>query len=224
MMTQKIGVIHSYTAVRVGFEAMVQKPYWSAANIKDGLVLAKSRPASVVVLGVGDSVEALKSLRGLFGLPSLAPAPAVILYVPAATPAILAGAICYGAFDVIELAADCQVLLEAVLRIGRGDSPAPTSILRNIKVNLAINGRLEFTEGYLSPREHQVLKHVACGLSNLEISGMLSIARETVVAHVRSVMRKINVSDRTNAAIWAYENNVSTALKAPKPDLQASAS
>jgi DNA-binding NarL/FixJ family response regulator len=53
----------------------------------------------------------------------------------------------------------------------------------------------------LTQRETQVLRHVALGLSNDEIGCSLEISIETVQEHVQNILRKLAVSDRTQAAV-----------------------
>ena len=60
----------------------------------------------------------------------------------------------------------------------------------------------------LSPREIQVLRHLAEGASNPEISEALNISPHTVKSHVIHIFNKINVNDRTQAAVWAVQNKV----------------
>lgn len=55
----------------------------------------------------------------------------------------------------------------------------------------------------LSPRQTQVLSHVALCLSNPEIARSLGISRLTVNEHVKSLLRKLGVHDRTQLAVWA---------------------
>ena len=57
----------------------------------------------------------------------------------------------------------------------------------------------------LTPRENQVLSHVAFGLSNDEIARSLEISVETVKEHVQNLLRKLDVNDRTQAAVWAVK-------------------
>jgi DNA-binding CsgD family transcriptional regulator len=54
----------------------------------------------------------------------------------------------------------------------------------------------------LTPREREVLKLVARGFSNKEIADILSISPDTVKTHVRNIFSKLNVTDRTQAAVW----------------------
>ena len=60
----------------------------------------------------------------------------------------------------------------------------------------------------LTPRESQVLSHVAFGLSNDEIARSLQISVETVKEHVQNLLRKLAVRDRTQAAVWAVKVGV----------------
>jgi two-component system, NarL family, nitrate/nitrite response regulator NarL len=59
---------------------------------------------------------------------------------------------------------------------------------------------------HLSRRETEVLSHLAEGRSNKMIAEGLGIAETTVKVHLKSLLRKINVANRTQAAIWALAN------------------
>jgi DNA-binding NarL/FixJ family response regulator len=55
----------------------------------------------------------------------------------------------------------------------------------------------------LSPREMEILQHITRGLSNKEIAHQLRISHQTVKNHMTSILRKLNVEDRTQAAVYA---------------------
>ena len=55
----------------------------------------------------------------------------------------------------------------------------------------------------LSPREHEILAHIAQGASNKEIARALDIAETTVKIHVQHILRKLNLSSRVQAAVYA---------------------
>ncbi len=74
--------------------------------------------------------------------------------------------------------------------------------------SLAARGKGPALDAGLTPRESQVLAHVACGLSNDEISHTLGISVETVKEHVQNILRKLAVNDRTQAAGWAVRSGV----------------
>jgi two-component system nitrate/nitrite response regulator NarL len=67
----------------------------------------------------------------------------------------------------------------------------------------------------LSPREREILSHLTEGHSNKGIARILGITEATVKVHLKSLLRKIRVDNRTQAAIWALSNP-------PKPGAAAS--
>lgn len=60
----------------------------------------------------------------------------------------------------------------------------------------------------LTVQENLVLRHLVLGLENRLIAGGLQISVETVKQHVQSILRKTNASDRTQAAVTAYQHGV----------------
>jgi two-component system nitrate/nitrite response regulator NarL len=58
----------------------------------------------------------------------------------------------------------------------------------------------------LSPREREILSHLVEGHSNKGIARILGITEATVKVHLKSLLRKISVENRTQAAIWALSN------------------
>lgn len=60
----------------------------------------------------------------------------------------------------------------------------------------------------LTNRELEVLVQVANGMFNKEIATNLNISERTVKNHISNIFKKINVSDRTQAAVFAIKNNI----------------
>jgi two-component system nitrate/nitrite response regulator NarL len=65
---------------------------------------------------------------------------------------------------------------------------------------------------HLSPRETSILRCLARGASNKLIARDIQITEATVKVHVKAILRKIGVANRTQAAIWATTNAVQIAL------------
>ena len=71
-----------------------------------------------------------------------------------------------------------------------------------------VNDKVKKDENTLTARELEVLELIAQGLINKEIAKRLYISEKTVKNHISNIFRKINVSDRTQAAIYAFKHNI----------------
>lgn len=60
----------------------------------------------------------------------------------------------------------------------------------------------------LSPREIEILRNVACGLSNKQIARQLGVSDDTIKAHLKSAFEKLNVNDRSHAVALALERGI----------------
>jgi DNA-binding NarL/FixJ family response regulator len=76
-------------------------------------------------------------------------------------------------------------------------------LLRHFEQVAYVDGIYNDMFGPLSPREMEILQHIAKGLSNKEIAYHLGISRQTVKNHMTSILRKLAVNDRTQAALYA---------------------
>ena len=101
-----------------------------------------------------------------------------------------------------------SVLLDACRKAVEGESLWTTEMLRRVNVSIASLQLGKEQEVQLTSREIQVLTHMSDGATNKEIAAQLEISYETVKEHVQNVLRKIGVSDRTQAAVWAVRNRI----------------
>jgi DNA-binding NarL/FixJ family response regulator len=102
---------------------------------------------------------------------------------------------------------DSTVLKKAIFCVNRGESFIQPELTPILKVKMEEKESQTEDEDALTKREIEVLKLLAEGLFNKEIAYMLAISEKTVKNHVSNIFKKINVSDRTQAAVYAIKNN-----------------
>jgi len=93
-----------------------------------------------------------------------------------------------------------QTLVDALVRVHAGGRFLPPPVAR------ALASRMPDCD--LSSREHEVLKHLVGGMSNKEIAGLLGITEATVKCHVSTILMRLNVSDRTQAVVTAFQRGL----------------
>jgi DNA-binding NarL/FixJ family response regulator len=166
------------------------------------------QPTDVVItevrVGGSDSIEYCSELLEQF------PKTKLILYSYDENPTHVARASAIDAWEFVPKRAPVRRLVEAIEAIA--DQQRPKGSLID-QAKLFLRKYHKPAESMLVPltkREHQILVHLALGLSNREISKSLSISLETVKEHVQNVLRKLQTTDRTAAAIWSLRNGIPT--------------
>lgn len=91
-------------------------------------------------------------------------------------------------------------LVEAIISVHAGRRYIPSDIARTIAEHVA--------GGELSLRELEVLRHVAAGNSNKIVAGMLGVSEDTIKAHMKSIMEKLDARDRTHAVTIAFSRRL----------------
>lgn len=103
---------------------------------------------------------------------------------------------------------DSNLLRKAIYTVYEGEKFVQPSLTPML--NAGLIGRVEIDDklNELTRREIEVLKLIAEGLFNKEIASRLDISERTVKNHVSNIFKKIEVSDRTQAAVYAIKNNL----------------
>lgn len=99
-------------------------------------------------------------------------------------------------------------LIDAIHRAHKGESLWTRDELRRVTGALAAPRLGVESEVPLTQREAEVLKLITTGQTNRQIAETMGISYETVKEHVQNMLRKIGVSDRTQAAVWAVRNGL----------------
>jgi len=123
-------------------------------------------------------------------------------------PTYVARAVALGASGYLLKGCTRDELINAIHTAAAGESAWTRDELRRVTGALATPRLTSDVEVPLTQRESEVLKQLAYGLTNKEIAQTLEISYETVKEHVQHLLRKIGVSDRTQAAVWAVRKEL----------------
>nr|WP_203622162.1 response regulator transcription factor [Streptomyces sp. SID8499] len=206
----KVLVVDDHQVVRRGLRTFLEvqddiEVVGEAADGAEGVARAEELRPDVVLMDVKmpvlDGVEALRRLRDLGN-------GARVLIVTSFTeqrtvvPALRAGAAGYVYKDV-----DPEALAGAIRSVHAGH------ILLQPEVAGALLSQEEAQSGLgrggsLTEREREVLGLIADGRSNREIARALVLSEKTVKTHVSNILMKLDLADRTQAALWAVRHGV----------------
>ena len=117
--------------------------------------------------------------------------------------AIKAGALSYLLKD-----ADAETLVQAIHAASQGEATLHPRIARRLMAEVAQPIKQSDPATALTPREMEVLQCIAQGQTNAEIAGQLFITERTVKAHVSNLLSKLHLSDRTQAAVYAWREGL----------------
>ncbi|MDX3688754.1 response regulator transcription factor [Streptomyces europaeiscabiei] len=205
----KVLLVDDHQVVRRGLRTFLEvqddiEVVGEAADGAEGVARAEELRPDVVLMDVKmpgmDGVDALRKLRELAN-------PARVLIVTSFTeqrtvvPALRAGAAGYVYKDV-----DPDALAGAIRSVHAGHillQPEVAEVLLSQETNSG-QGR----GGSLTEREREVLGLIADGRSNREIARALVLSEKTVKTHVSNILMKLDLADRTQAALWAVRHGV----------------
>jgi DNA-binding NarL/FixJ family response regulator len=107
-----------------------------------------------------------------------------------------------------------EELIAAIHTIAAGDSLLSPSVTRRVIDDMATRAATTVTDGHtldeLTPRECEVLQLIAKGLSNPEIANALVVEESTIKTHVKRILMKLQLRDRVQVVIFAYETGLNT--------------
>ncbi|MFG2000551.1 response regulator [Spirillospora sp. NPDC048911] len=107
-----------------------------------------------------------------------------------------------------------ETLIEGVRTVAGGDGLLGASVTRRLLAEFARTSppppgpRVRRRLDRLTGREHQVLLHLARGLSNAEIAREIHVAEATAKTHVKRILAKLGLRDRIQAVVFAYDHGL----------------
>ncbi|MDD4268982.1 MAG: response regulator transcription factor [Pirellulales bacterium] len=209
-MSVRLLVVDDHEVIRTGLKSLLAgsdiEVVAEAATGKEAIEQAERSRPDVILLDIrmpdGDGLAALEKLRGVV------PESRVVMLSTYDNPTYVARAVALGASDYVLKGASREDLIATITAAAAGESPSRAGELRRVASAMKVRQVIDDDEVPLTQRETQVLRHVALGLSNKEIGRSLEISVETVKEHVQNILRKIAVSDRTQAAVWAVRKGL----------------
>jgi DNA-binding NarL/FixJ family response regulator len=182
-----------------------------ASNGNDALTLIRDKEPQVVILDVNlpgmNGLQVTRAIRSE-NLPTRVVLVTAYDDIEQVVHAMRSGASAYCPKDIRP-----EELVEVVRRVADGKFVIAGTVLGEKELNSWLEKHIEESPGLyrdpgeplhpLSNREMEVLSYVTQGMSNKEIAVLLGISYQTVKNHVTSILRKLSVDDRTQAAVYA---------------------
>ena len=222
----RIVVVDDQEVVRAGFAALLdtQADFTVVGTASDGaeaLQVCHDRHADVVLMDVRmptmDGVEATARLTAEVS-DGRVPVPRVVILTTFDLDEHVYDALSAGASGFLLKDVTAERLFDAVRVVAAGDALLAPTVTRRLVAEFARQrprpspepSRASALAEALTPREVEVLRLVAEGLSNPEIAGRMFLGEETVKTHVSRMLHKLGLRDRTQAVIAAYESGLVT--------------
>ncbi len=209
-MSIKLLLVDDHEIVRAGLKAMLHgsdlKIGAEAASGEAALKAVTKHKPDLVLLDIrmkeGDGLVTLGRLR--LDHPTLP----ILMWSAFDNPSYVARAVALGANGYILKSASRDTLMKAIQSAAQGNSIWTREELRRVTGALATPRMNADVEVPLTQRENEVLQKLALGDTNKQIADQLKISYETVKEHVQHILRKIGVTDRTQAAVWAVRKEL----------------
>ena len=210
----RVAIVDDHGIVREGLRTLLTRPgievVGEAENGHEAIELARETQPDVMLLDI--------RMRGSDGLQSLprikaaSPTTSIIMLTTYANPGYLARAINNGAAGYLSKEVDPEQIVRAVRAAAAGDELIDRALLQTALAGAVDNTpptpEPEIPGEALSERELDVLRLIATGMSNAAIADALSISLATVKTHIRHILERLHVSDRTQAALWAVRHGI----------------
>ena len=220
-MTTRVVIVDDQAMVRAGFAALLAAQadidvVGEAPDGAQGVELSRRTRPDVVLMDVRmpemDGLEAARRL--LSPPPGVTHRPRVLMLTTFDVDDYVYEALRAGASGFLLKDAPPADLIAAVRVVASGDALLAPSVTRRLIADFArqrpapARGRPALRLKALTERETEVLTLVARGRSNTEIAQTLVLAEQTVKTHVSRVLTKLDLRDRAQAVVFAYESGL----------------
>lgn len=209
-MSIQVLVVDDHEVVRSGLTSLFRgtdiQVVGEASDGNDAVAKTLQHKPDVVLMDI--RMPEVDGLAALERIQVDAPGTPVVMFSTYDNPTYVARGVALGAVDYVLKGSPREMIISAIQNAAAGGKHGEGSIMSRVQGTMAKRHDAKNSEFPLTNREMQVLRHLALGLSNREIGRSLSISIETVKEHVQNILRKIDVTDRTQAAVWAVRQGL----------------
>jgi two-component system nitrate/nitrite response regulator NarL len=209
-MTIRILVVDDHTLFRRGLIALLAAdPRFTVIAEAGDAGVAQRRAAELQpdIILLDNHLPGVQGVDALAGLLEAAPATRVLMLTVSEDERDLGAALRGGAHGYLLKTVDSDGMAAAIVRAMAGESTISPEMTG--KLITAFRARPDDDAAppdpidSLSPREREILGHISGGASNKDIARTLGIAETTVKIHVQHILRKLNLTSRVQAAVYA---------------------
>jgi two-component system nitrate/nitrite response regulator NarL len=209
----RIVVIDDHTLFRRGMIALLaREPGFAvvgeAADGFEGIRTVAAQKPDVVLLDL--NMPGISGIEALRVIQKEAPRTHVVMLTVSEDAEDLLTALRSGAQGYLLKNIDSEFLVASIRRAAEGESVISPEMTGKLVREVRTGGGAVPPDHALSPREREILQHLAKGSSNKEIARALDVAESTVKIHVQHILRKLNLTSRVQAAVWAIEHGVAS--------------
>ncbi|EKN67279.1 response regulator transcription factor [Schinkia azotoformans] len=207
----KVLLVDDHEMVRMGLAAYLSteaniEVVGEASNGEEGVRLAEQFKPDVILMDLVmagmDGIEATRRIR------KVQPEAKVIVLTSFIDDEKVYPVIEAGAFSYLLKTSRAPEIVQAIQQAYRGQAVFESQITDKIMSRMKGVNKEGLPHLQCTPREMEVLKLIAEGKSNQDIADELFIGIKTVKTHVSNVLSKLDVDDRTQAAIYAYKHGI----------------
>lgn len=210
----RVLIADDHSMVRQGLKQIIEleediEVIAQASNGEEAVKIAREITPDVILMDINMPVS--NGLQALGELKQVQSSSKVIMLTIHQDKEYLFKALKIGAEGYILKDAEADVLIEAIRTVFNGQTYIQPNMTNELikeynRITMPENEKKE--DNTLTTREIEVLELIAEGMINKEIAKKLYISEKTVKNHVSNIFRKLDVSDRTQAAIYAFKHNM----------------
>ncbi|TQL02816.1 response regulator transcription factor [Cellulomonas sp. SLBN-39] len=213
----RVVLVDDQAVVRAGFRVLIEEHpdlevVGEASSGPDAVAVVRRTHPDVVCMDVrmpgGDGLAATRQIVADRGEADL---PAVLVVTTFDLDEYVFGALEAGASGFVLKDCDPDELADAIRALARGEATVDRSVTRRVLVEFARRRPAPTPDdagSVLTPRETDIVRLLAQGMSNAEIAAALVVEPSTVKSHLGRAMTKLGTRDRLQTVVWAYRTGL----------------